>query len=225
MPSPPAAGRRRRCPAQPVAQHPQRIRPLQRLDRRVLRVGHAGVDAGHARAAGPAALPAGDGLVVDPAVAADEQVVHRPLAGGRDPVGQDLGEGAEAHVGHPLADLDVAGAHGAGGAAATSVPAGAITLTGRMAPPLAGMVGSAADRRAKATADAVTASTALTLPGRCGSVPVKSKVTSSPATVTVTSIRPGAAGRASAPVESMTSSKVQAPSGRAASAARMRRSP
>ena len=48
-----AARRRPRAaapPAQPVAAHPHREGPLQRLDRRVLGVGHAGVDAAHARA-------------------------------------------------------------------------------------------------------------------------------------------------------------------------------
>src|SRR3954453_5198130 len=64
----------------------------------------------------------------------------------------------------------------AGGRAATIDPAGGITVPGRMAPPLAGIVGSAAERRAKDTALTVTASTAFTLPGRCASVPVKSNV-------------------------------------------------
>src|SRR5215217_9307712 len=53
-----------------------------------------------------------------------------------------------------------------GGRAATIDPAGAMTRTGRMAPPLAGMVGSAADRNANETQLIVTASTAFTLPGR-----------------------------------------------------------
>ncbi len=64
----------------------------------------------------------------------------------------------------------------AGGRAATTVPGGAITTTGRIAPPLAGIVGSVAERSANATALTVTASTALTFPGRCVPVPVKSKV-------------------------------------------------
>ena len=74
-------------------------------------------------------------------------------------------------------------------ARSTSVPPGPTTCTGRSEPPLAGMVGSTAVRSANATADTVTASTALTLPRACGSVPVKSKVISSPAIVTVTTIR------------------------------------
>src|SRR5262245_4311572 len=48
----------------------QRVGALQRLDRRVLRVGHGGVDAAHASPEGPAALPAADGLVVHPGVLA-----------------------------------------------------------------------------------------------------------------------------------------------------------
>ena len=67
-----------------------------------------------------------------------------------------------------------------GGTAATTVPGGAITCTGRIVPPLAGSVGSVTARIANATALTVTASTAFTLPGRCASVPVKSNVTSSP---------------------------------------------
>src|SRR5919201_4923788 len=79
----------------------------------------------------------------------------------------------------------------AGGRAATTVPAGATIDTGRIAPPLAGIVGSVADRRANDTALTVTASTAFTLPGRCASVPVKSNVIWSSATVTVTTMRAG----------------------------------
>ena len=94
-----------------------------------------------------------------------------------------------------------------------------------MAPPLAGMVGSTAERRAYATADTVTASTAFTFPRACGSVPAKSNVTSSPATVTATAIRAGRCWSGAAPVESSTSLACQVPSGRSASAARMRRSP
>src|SRR6187455_1932389 len=64
----------------------------------------------------------------------------------------------------------------AGNSAATIVPDGAITVTGRIAPPFAGIVGSVAHRIANATALTVTASTALTLPGRCAPEPVKSNV-------------------------------------------------
>ena len=94
-----------------------------------------------------------------------------------------------------------------------------------MAPPLAGIVGSVAERSANATALTVTASTALTLPARCASVPVKSKVAESPATVRVRAIRAGRRWSGPAPVESRMSSNVQVPSGSAARAARMRRSP
>ena len=113
----------------------------------------------------------------------------------------------------------------AGAAAATSEPTGATTSTGRSAPPLAGIVGSVAERRAHATAETVTDSGAFTLPGRCPSVPAKSKRMVSPATVTATSTRAGACWSGPPPVESTTSAKRQVPSGTAASAARMRRSP
>src|SRR5205823_14408804 len=62
-----------------VAAHAHRERPLERLDRRVARVRHRGVDAAHPRLARAPALPAADGLVIDPTLAADEDVVHRPL--------------------------------------------------------------------------------------------------------------------------------------------------
>src|SRR5947209_17181722 len=57
-----------------------------------------------------------------------------------------------------------------GNVAATMEPGGATTRKGRNAPPLAGIVGSVTDRNANATHDAVTASTALTLPARCASL-------------------------------------------------------
>ena len=60
-------------------------------------------------------------------------------------VGRGLRERAQAHVGDALAHLDVPRADGDGRDAATTVPAGAITRTGRMAPPFAGIVGSVAD--------------------------------------------------------------------------------
>jgi hypothetical protein len=56
---------------------------------------------------------------------------------------------------------------------------------------LAGIVGSVADRSANETALTVTASTAFTLPRRCSSVPVKSKVAVSPSIVKVRTIRAG----------------------------------
>ena len=60
-------------------------------------------------APGPAALPAADRLVVHPARVAEQHVVHRPLPRRAEPIGHGLGERAEAHVGHALAHLDVAG--------------------------------------------------------------------------------------------------------------------
>ncbi|MBV6510264.1 MAG: hypothetical protein JJLCMIEE_03395 [Acidimicrobiales bacterium] len=54
----------------------------------------------------------------------------------------------------------------AGGSAATIVPRGAMTVTGRSAPPLAGIVASVADRSANETQLTVTASTVLRLPRR-----------------------------------------------------------
>ena len=126
---------------------------------------------------GRAPWPPAIGLVVHPAAPAEDDVVHRALAGGADPAGQGLGQRAEADVGHPLAHLDVAGRHrrrrqgGDDGARQATT-----TRTGRSEPALAGIVGSTAARTANATALTVTASTALTLPGCCGSVPVKSNV-------------------------------------------------
>ena len=72
----------------------------------------------------------------------------------------------------------------AGKRAATSVPTGAITSTGRIAPALAGSPGSSALRNANSTHDTVTASTAFTFPDDCGSVPVKSNTSRPPAAAT-----------------------------------------
>src|SRR5688572_18971149 len=90
----------------------------------------------------------------------------------------------------------------AGGRAATTEPKGATTDTGRMEPPLEGIPGSAAERKAKATQETVTASTALTLPDVCGSVPVKSKVIVSPDTTTDTQMRTGCCWSGRGPEES-----------------------
>ena len=70
-----------------------------------------------------------------------------------------------------------------GGSAATSEFRGVTIRTGRIVPPLAGMDGSVALRKAKATQLSVTARTALALPRTAGSVPMKSKTISSPAMV------------------------------------------
>src|SRR3954453_20478945 len=65
----------------------------------------------------------------------------------------------------------------AGNDAATTDPSSVNTVTGRMAPPFDGNVGSQADRSANATHDSVTARTALTLPDVWGDEPRKSNVT------------------------------------------------
>ena len=113
--------------------------------------------------------------------------------------GKRLGQRAEAHVGDPLAHLDVAGADRGRGPGGHDRAGGRDDRTGRSAPPLAGRSGRSHARSANATALTVTASTAFTLPGRCGSVPVKSNGCSSPARVTATAIVVGcccsAAGR------------------------------
>ena len=161
---------------QPVAQHPHGERPLQRLDRRVLRVGHRGVDAAHAGRSRAGPLPAGDGLVVHPAVPADQHVVHRALGRGRHPIRHGLGQRAEAHVGDPLADLDVAGAdRGRERRRRRACPAERRPRPGAARRRWPGSSARPPSARAKATALTVTASTALTLPARWGSVPVKSK--------------------------------------------------
>ena len=129
---------------------------------------------------GAAALPAADRLVVHPRRPPIEHVVHRPLRRRADPLGHGVRQRAEAHVGDALAHLDVAGADRGRGTRGDDRPRGATTCTGRSAPPFAGIVGSVTRRSANATALTVTASTALTLPGRCASVPVKSNVISSP---------------------------------------------
>ena len=185
MPSPPAC-----APAPPLPRRSRsgaraRERPLERLDRGVERVGHRGVDAAHARrptdvrparrrwsrSTPNAAPPPSSTLFIVPWLAAPTRS------------GDDLRQRAEAHVGDPLAHLDVAGTdrdrrHRGDDDARAARP----RRTGRIAPPLAGSVGSMTARIANATALTVTASTALTLPGRCASVPVKSNVTSSPST-------------------------------------------
>ena len=59
---------------------------------------------------GAGALAAADGLVVGPAAAAaDDRVVHRPLALRRNPLRREAGERREHGVGDPVARLDVSG--------------------------------------------------------------------------------------------------------------------
>ena len=161
MPSPPGcAPGAAAAPPQPVAQHPHRERPLERLDRRVARVGHAGVDAAHPRLARAAALPAADGLVVHPAVAADEHVVHRPLRRRAEPVRRPPRPRAPRHTSATRwLTSTLPAPTAAGGRAATTVPAGAIDLDG---PQRAAVGGDRRvewrERRANATALTVTAS-------------------------------------------------------------------
>src|SRR5919109_4659932 len=96
-------------------------------------------------------------------------------------------------------------------------PGGAITVTGRIPPAVGGTSGPVSARTTNVTHDKVTANTALTLPSACGSVPVKSIVNSSPATVTLARMR---APDLPAPTESSTSENDHEPSGRAAIPAR-----
>ena len=109
MPSPP-----RWRPAPPesydqlVALDAHRVLQLERLDRRVERVAHADVHAGRPGPVGAGALAAADRLVVGPVAAADDQVVHRPLALRGEPV-DELGEREQHGVGDALAGLHVAG--------------------------------------------------------------------------------------------------------------------
>ena len=106
-----AAGSR----AEHVAAHPERQRPFERLDRRVGGVGHGGVHAAHAVGPRPGTLAAAERLVVRPPAPAEQHVVHRALPGRAEPAGERGSQRAEAHVGDPLADLDVAGADRDGG--------------------------------------------------------------------------------------------------------------
>ena len=188
MPSPPGvrAGAAA-APPQRVAAHPHRERALERLDRRVARVRHRGVHAAHARLAraGRPARRRWSRSTPSPSPPS-EHVVHRPLARRA-----DAGRARRARARRGTRRRPAGSPRRCrrrprpAGAAATTVPAGAITRTGRIAPPLAGIVGSVAERSANATALTVTASTALTLPGRCAPVPVKSNVAASPSIVSV----------------------------------------
>jgi hypothetical protein len=84
-----------------------RVLELERLDRRVERVAHPDV---HPRRPGPAgigALAAADRLVVRPVGAADDHVVHRPLALRGEAV-HELRQRGEHGVRHALARLHVA---------------------------------------------------------------------------------------------------------------------
>ena len=230
--------RSRSIPSPPVASPAP---PLPRRNRyRNTRIGYARSNASDGRVpgvghpvwtpdmpgtTGTTALAAADRLVVHPAAAraTDEDVVHRSLRCRRRPDWAQPRERAQAHVGDPLAHLDVAGTDGDGWPRGDDASApGAMTRTGRSAPPLAGIVGSVTDRSANDTADVVTAATALTLPARCSSVPVKSNVMSSPSIVTRTEIVADGCARARS-----SRARPSRPTNRRAcraSAARMRRS-
>ena len=95
-----------------------------------------------------------------------------------DPVGHDLRERAEAHVGDALAHLDVARAdRGRRPRRRRPCPAGATTCTGRSAPPLAGIVGSVhRPQRERDRADGRPPRPRSRCPAAAASVPVKSNV-------------------------------------------------
>ena len=168
------------APPQPVAQHPHRERPLQRLDRRVLACSSSRCGRRSCPCTGRAGRPVRrrpSRSTPSSSRTADEDVVHRPLRCGPDSMRD---RPARARRGRrrrragsprrcrrrPRREV----------APRRSCPPASTTRTGRSAPPFAGMVGSVTDRNANDDRDVVTASTALTLPGRCGSVPVKSNV-------------------------------------------------
>ena len=125
--------------------------------------------------AGPAALPAGDGLVVHPAVAAERRLFIVPCDAAPTRSGATCARAPRQTSATRWLTSTLPAPTAAGGAAATTEPGGATTRTGRSAPPLAGMVGSVADRRAKATARHGHRLDGVDVAGRCASVPVKSK--------------------------------------------------
>ena len=113
-----------------------------------------------------------------------------------------------------------------GTAQSTMVPGRVTTVDRRHDPAFAGSPGSITARSANATADTVTARTALVLPGRWSSVPVKSNSMCSPSMRTVQRrSSPAAAGRRRSP--SSPSGHLRSTRRRAArrSPARQRRSP
>ena len=83
----------------------QRELDLQRLDRRVERVGHRDVHGAGAVGVRAGALAAAERLVVGEVGVAEREVVHRPLA-------ERAPERGEDEVGHPRRRLDVAARHG-----------------------------------------------------------------------------------------------------------------
>src|SRR5215203_3941902 len=96
-----------RAVEQLVALDAHRVLELKGLRGGVEGVAHADVDAGRSGTLAARALAAAYGLVVGPARAADDGVVHRPLALRREIRGP--GEGGEHGVGDAVAGLHVAG--------------------------------------------------------------------------------------------------------------------
>ena len=147
-----AAGRRARAAAaapQPLPADPQRERPLERLDRSVARVRHPRVHAAHPRLRRRSAtLPARDRLVVHPRVAAERGdrrsstlfIVPCDAAPTRSGTASASARRHTSAMRWLTSTLPAPTA--AGKRAATNVPSGAITETGRIVPALAGSVGS-----------------------------------------------------------------------------------
>ena len=99
------APRAARAAGDRVARDPQRELELERLHRGVERVRHRDVHRARAVGVRAGALPAAERLVVGEALAAQREVVHRPLA-------ECPSEGGEDEVGDPRGGLDVARHHG-----------------------------------------------------------------------------------------------------------------
>ena len=90
-----------------VALDPERVRELERLDRRVQRVRHRDVHRGRPVRVRARALPAADRLVVREALVPEDDVVHRPLPLRRD--GNGLRQRGEDDVDDAARRLRVAG--------------------------------------------------------------------------------------------------------------------
>ena len=177
--------RRRRCSAATRSGAPGSAAPARALRRACRRVRHRGVDATHPCLPGTAALTASDGLVVDPPVAPDQHVVHRPLPRRADAAGDGELE-APRHTSATRWLTSTFPAPTAPGARGDDAARGRDHVDGPHRATVGGDRGVGHRRRANETALTVTASTALTLPGRCAPVPVKSNVARSPSTVSVT---------------------------------------
>ncbi len=92
---------------------PHRVVSLERLDRRVERVGHVSVDAGRAGPILRSARAAGDRFVIRKMAvaksveAADREIRHRARTRRWNPIRRGLGERAKQHVNDSLRGLDV----------------------------------------------------------------------------------------------------------------------